>query len=177
MPFLSTQLCCGPQCAVLYAREKGTGIEVSRKRAMRERREALKTIGDYTREAQVQFNQFIRLRDEIAGLGCISCNTKKPQHMGKGGAWDCGHYLSRGAHPELRFTEDNCARQCKKCNSFGSGMHGDFRKGLIERIGLERITQIEGPPVIKQYRKPELIEIRDHYRQLVKGLLRDRESL
>jgi hypothetical protein len=97
--------------------------------------------------------------------------------MGKGGAWDCGHYLSRGAHPEKRFTEDNCARQCKKCNSFGSGMHGDFRKGLIERIGLERVIQVEAPQAIKQYRKDELIEIRDRYRALVKGLVKDLESL
>lgn len=60
-----------------------------------------------------------------------------------GGSRDAGHYRSRGAAGWLRFNEDNCHSQAKKCNRYGSGRATEYRVGLIARIGLERVEALE----------------------------------
>lgn len=34
-----------------------------------------------------------------------------------------------------RFSEINCAAQCKKCNAFEQGRDADFERALIEKYG------------------------------------------
>lgn len=79
------------------------------------------------------FNRFIRTRDE--GQPCISC--------GKYTVLQCGHFYSGGHHPELRFNEDNCHGQCQHCNYFLSGNLNEYRKNLINKIGLERVEKLD----------------------------------
>jgi hypothetical protein len=163
-PSNSLVLCCSPACALLYAREKGTGIEVSRKRAMRERREALRPLSWYTKRAQDTFNAFIRLRDEIAGHPCIS-SGKFTQ-----GQWHAGHYKTTASRPDLRFNEDNCHRQTAEQNNWKSGNVSGYREGLIKRIGEERLLVLEGPPTIMRYRREDLERIKSHYGKLINKL-------
>ena len=56
------------------AQQKAWNIE------KKERKERLKTKGDYLKELQIIFNKWIRLRDN--GLNCISCNKKCKKEKG-----------------------------------------------------------------------------------------------
>ncbi len=139
----STQQVCSMKCAIAYSKrkaeekrkklEKADRLEAGRR--MRARKEALKSRSDWLKEAQKTFNEFIRLRDK--DLPCISCGR---YHEGQ---YHAGHYRSVGACPELRFNEDNTHKQCSACNSHLSGNILEYRLGLIEKIGLERVEFLE----------------------------------
>ena len=146
----------------------------------RERRMEVKPLSYWMARAQTQFNKFIRARD--IGLPCVSCGAtesevESQQGWRVGGSWDCGHYLSVGSHPELRFEQDNAARQCKSCNG-GSGNYSrknhqtanDYRAELIKRIGLERVEWLEGPHEPKRYRKEDYQAIEAEYKAKLKEL-------
>ena len=139
----SMQQVCSMECAIAYSKrkaeekrkkqEKSDRLEAGRR--MRARKEALKSRSDWLNEAQKAFNEFIRLRDK--DLPCISCGR---YHEGQ---YHAGHYRSVGACPELRFNEDNVHKQCSACNSHLSGNILEYRLGLIEKIGLERVEFLE----------------------------------
>lgn len=139
----STQQVCSMKCAIAFSKrkaeekrkkqEKSDRLEASRR--MRERKEKLKSRSDWLKDLQRVFNEFIRLRD--VNLPCISCGR---YHNGQ---YHAGHYRSVGACPELRFNEDNVHKQCSACNSHLSGNILEYRLGLIEKIGLERVEFLE----------------------------------
>ena len=141
--FRSTQQVCSVKCAMAMGKrkaeekrkklEKADRLEASRR--MRERKEKLKSRSDWLKDLQRVFNEFIRLRD--ADLPCISCGR---YHQGQ---WHAGHYRSVGACSELRFNEDNTHKQCSACNNHLSGNILEYRLGLIEKIGLERVEFLE----------------------------------
>lgn len=123
-------------------------------------REKLKTKSEWMREAQAAFNQFIRLRDQLAGHPCIS--SGQPLDW-SGNNVDAGHYRSRGSAPHLRFDERNCHAQSKKDNRYLSGNAVDYRIGLIARIGLEAVESLEADQTPKKYTIAELRAIKAHY--------------
>lgn len=135
----------------------------------------LRPIREFVAEAQAEFNSWVRARDE--GLPCISCGDLHPPALGPGGAWDAGHFLSRGAHPEKRFMEDNVHRQCKVCNG-GSAKNPakaltvsqQYAAELLRRIGPERYAKVLEPTLIAKLNRGELTRIRDHYRAKTKAL-------
>ena len=43
----------------------------------------------------------------------------------------------------MRFEEDNVNSQCKHCNYFMSGNLLNYRKNLINKIGLERVERLD----------------------------------
>lgn len=129
MPMSSTQVVCSPLCGVAYAK---TVRVKDWKKEKKERKEKLKTRTDHLNELQVIFNKFIRLRD--AKLGCISCGAELK------GKFDAGHYFSVGAHPELRFWEDNCHGQCVYCNQHRHGNLLEYSENLPKRIGPDRYS-------------------------------------
>lgn len=158
---------CSPKCALeLVHQDK----ERAKRREIKERREKLKTKGDHTREAQAAFNGFIRERDR--DKPCISCGVVNVDHT-RGGGWDCGHYLSTGANPELRFNELNAAKQCKRCNSHLSGNVANFRIGLRQRIGDDALEWLEGPHDPARYTVDDLKEIKAYYRKRTRELQRE----
>lgn len=173
-PHKTTQTACSLRCAVALA---GPTIERQRKaeaskarRAKREGRERLKTRSDYVKDAQKAFNAFIRERD--APRTCISCPVSVfTLDVGlTGGGWDCGHYLSVGSHPELRFEELNAHKQCKKCNNYRSGNAGNYRLGLVHRIGISKVEWLEGPHEPAKYTVDDLKAICFRYRAKLKDL-------
>lgn len=140
---------------------------------IKRRKEAIKTIPQLIKEAQVEFNAYIRLRD--MGKPCICCGA--PLNAGSvGGAFDAGHYRSTGSASHLRFNEDNVHGQTKKCNRWGAGRAVDYRIGLIQRIGLSRVEALEANNTPHKWTREELIEIRDTYRQKRKELERERNG-
>ncbi len=117
--------------------------EIARKAVKRDTKaklDSLKTASDYIKEAQVAFNAYIRVRDK--NKQCISCGCL-PGDTVQGGKFDAGHYRSRGSASHLRYHLLNCHSQCVKCNRYLSGNVVEYRKGLIARIGAERVEQIE----------------------------------
>lgn len=156
IPQKPLQVTCGWQCGLDYGRQKVQAKQAKAQRAdRRKRKDALKTKGEWAKDAQTSFNRFIRMRDY--GEPCISCgasaaDVEAAQGWKTGGAWDCGHFLGVGAFPELRWCTWNAHRQCKGCNS-GSHYHAkkkrtvsqDYRERLIKKIGQGRVEWLEGP--------------------------------
>ena len=163
----------------LQAKQKELQAKAFRKET-RQRKEAILTVSDWTKKAQVEFNRYIRQRDK--DLPCISCGRHDAEikESFRGGKWDAGHFLSRGAFPELRFEPDNCHRQCKSCNG-GSGRFAkkdrtvsqEYRRRLVDRIGILRVEEVERPHPAKRYRVDDLKEIHQKYKDLNKELRDD----
>ena len=153
-PFIEARMgqkVCGYKCASKL-----------HKVALAKRKEALKSRSDYIKEAQVEFNRFIRARD--ANLPCISCDRNT------GSKVNAGHYLSVGSNPQLRFNEDNCHKQCEHCNTYKSGNQAAYRPRLIERIGLERVEWLEGHHEATKYSIEQIKQIKADYKLKFKEL-------
>jgi hypothetical protein len=142
----------------------------AQRRQHRERKEAIKTRSEWMKEAQTVFNKFIRLRDDL--LPCICCNSwGKDEDWLVGGKWDAGHFLSRGAFPELRFEELNCHKQLKSCNA-GSSKYArkgrtvseGYRLNLINKIGLDKVEWLESHHEEKKYTIDDLKQIIAEYK-------------
>lgn len=133
---------CCYECLRQYIdSERGQkAVQSVKRKDIKERKEKLKTAGDYTKEAQIAFNRYIRIRDE--GKPCVSCGNPL-EHQSIGGGYDAGHYRSRGAASHLRYHTLNCWGQCKKCNRHLSGAAADYRIGLSYRITPEQLEAIE----------------------------------
>jgi hypothetical protein len=174
-----------PECvegwyAAQSAKQKAAKAKADAKRRKmdratdRARRRALETVGELKAEAQKWFNKFIRLRDRH--LPCVSCGEMNPP-MKPGGQWDAGHFLSRGAYPELAFHEDNCWKQCKSCNAGGGKfkhkertVNERYEQELIRRIGRERYELLKGPQEVKPLEKDWLRDLANTYKRKSKEL-------
>jgi hypothetical protein len=124
----------------------------------REKLDAMRTKPQLVKIAQVSFNKYIRERDLLKP--CISCG--KPPST-ESNQTDAGHFRSVGSAPHMRFVEDNVHGQCKHCNQYLAGNVLAYRKGLIERIGLTRVEQIESDQTVRKYTKEGLQELARHY--------------
>lgn len=121
----------------------------------------LMTLQDYIKLAQITFNKYIRLRDK--GNVCISC--QKPIN----GVKHASHYLSAGGHSAIRFHEDNVWVSCYKCNVMLSGNAVEYRKALINKIGIERVEWLENNgSKEKKWSKEELQELMNIYKMKCK---------
>ena len=119
------------------------------------------------RKADAAFSKFIRWRDSRAYGGaafkCISCGRVLPIEQA-----DCGHYINR-QHMATRFSELNCNAQCRKCNRFDEGNASGYRKGLIEKIGLEKVELLEAMRyTTHKLSEVELMALEKHYKERVK---------
>jgi hypothetical protein len=130
----------------------------------RSAKQKMKSRADWLREAQAAFNRYIRLRDH--DKPCISCGR---QHQGQ---WHAGHYRSVGACPELRFMELNVHKQCAPCNDHLSGNIVEYRRGLIERIGIDQVEWLEGNHEAKKYTIEEIKAIKAEYTHKSKELMK-----
>jgi len=156
-----THKVCSPECAAQYAETERLRKQ---NRERRQQRERLKTRSQWLREAQAEFNKYIRLRDR--DLPCISCGRYHD------GAYDAGHYRSVGAAPQLRFDEDNCHKQCVPCNQFKAGNAIEYRIRLIERIGEERVGLLEGQQSSVKWTIDDAKRIKAEYREKCRQLMR-----
>jgi hypothetical protein len=156
--------CCGAECAEIYAVAERKHLDAKQ---TRERKAAMKTRSDWLKEAQIVFNQFVRLRDQLAGHACIS--SGRPLDW-SGNAVDAGHFRSVGSAPHLRFNEDNCHAQSKHDNQYKSGSAIDYRLGLIARIGLARVEALEADQTPRHYTIDDLKQIKATYKAKLKAL-------
>lgn len=155
---------CSPLCALTLVRadaaKKVKLLESANRKETRAKLIALKTRGDWIKDAQVAFNSFIRARD--AGKPCICCG-RVGNGMVPGGEWDAGHYRSRGSAPHLRFDERNVHAQLKKCNRYESGNVVGYRLGLIQRLGIEVLDALESDQTPRRPTIDDLKNIKTTY--------------
>ena len=164
IPVRPLQAVCGPSCAMKKVR-----TDKKREREeIRQRKQAIKRIPDLTREAQKAFNAFIRERDKEQP--CISCG-KLPGDMTELHAGrDAGHYRSIGSASHLRFHEDNVHGQCVKCNQWKAGNVVEYRIRLIERIGQDKVTALEGDNEPRKWDRESLVNKKFKYIRKLKEL-------
>jgi hypothetical protein len=158
------QKVCSPLCAAVQGKRD---TEKQDRAETRERKQVVKTRGDWMKEAQAAFNAWIRRRDQLAGHACIS--SGRPLDW-SGNAVDAGHYRSVGSAPHLRFNEDNCHAQSKHDNQYKAGNAVDYRLGLIARIGLARVEALEADQDPRKWTVEQLVAIRDTYRAKLRAL-------
>lgn len=166
VPTQSFQTWCSPDCALVIVTRKRDSerksIQQRERREIKARKEKLKSRADYLREAQAEFNAYIRLRD--ARDPCISCGR---HHDGQ---YHAGHYRTVGANPELRFHEDNVHKQCAPCNNHKSGDIVNYRMNLVRKIGAEKVEWLEGPHEPLRLSIEDLKQIKAKYRALAREL-------
>lgn len=156
---------CDSDCAMKYSIEKSRKDKVKneqKEHSDRKRKFYDNDRSTRTKAAQQAFNAYIRERD--SRLPCISCGR---DHQGQ---YHAGHYRTTGAHPELRFEESNCHKQCSVCNNHKSGNIADYRINLIKKIGLDEVEWLEGHHKAKKYSCDDLKEIELHYKAKLKEL-------
>ena len=171
-PVRPLQTVCCPTCAMTLARNVGEQLRVKAatqdRKKTREKLDAMRTKPQLVKVAQTAFNAFVRARD--ADKPCISCGKPPSTETNQ---TDAGHFRSVGSAPHMRFVEDNVHGQCKHCNQFLAGNVLAYRKGLIERIGLTRVEQIESDQTVRKYTKEGLQEIAKHYNAETRRLKKD----
>lgn len=163
---INLKLFCSIDCAVSWSKLQADKSKAKKQKEFnaetRQRKQKLKTRQEWLKDAQTVFNKFIRLRDE--GSACISCGRSSGAKM------NAGHYLSVGAHPELRFNELNVHLQCEHCNSYKSGNQAQYRPRLIEKIGLQQVEMLEGPHEPLKLTIDEIKELIAEYKAKIKHL-------
>jgi hypothetical protein len=166
---------CSFDCAQAYSQL--VKERKARKEKARDKRETkaklaklakMKTRGQWIAEAQAAFNTFIRARD--AGKPCICCGRTRDSSQTTGGIWDAGHFRSRGSAPHLRFDERNVHAQLKYCNRYASGNMAGYRLGLIERIGLVAVEELEADQTPRKWSIDDLKAIKAEYVAKTKAL-------
>ncbi|EIC84015.1 recombination protein NinG [Serratia sp. M24T3] len=152
LPWSTTQrVCSNYKCAIEFNRRRDEELAARENRKqerqqrddLRKRREALKGLPEWQREAQAAFNRYIRMRD--LNKTCVSCGgvLSGSSNYLTGSAVDASHYRSRGAASHLKFNVFNVHSACTRCNRQLSGNAVEYRIRLIERIGLQRVESIE----------------------------------
>jgi len=157
--FNSTQKVCGPKCAIELVK---IAKDREFKKETRRLKEKIKSRSDWLREAQTEFNKYVRLRD--ASEPCISCGR---HHNGQ---YHAGHYLSVGSTPELRFHPYNNNKQCAPCNNHLSGNQVKYRVRLINKVGVDIVDWLEGPHEPQKLTIDDIKEIKEYYKEQLKLL-------
>ena len=176
-PVREGQVVCCYECATVVGKEqvakkRTEALRCEKKRQLQEekdqralqaqRRQAVKKLSYFIKQAQQAFNEFIRYRDRH--LPCISCGR---DHEGQ---YHAGHFRTIGANPELRFNEDNVHKQCAPCNNHLSGNLIAYRPALIAKIGQARFDALMGPHEMPKWKREDYIRIRDEYRAKLKAM-------
>jgi hypothetical protein len=155
------QRACSPMCAlalVSAAKAKKDAAEHRKAKAK------AKTRGQWVKEAQAAFNAWVRARD--SHQPCISCHRPASDDC----QWHAGHYLSTGARPNLRFEADNVHKQCAQCNTHLSGNLINYRLGLIERVGVGRVLELEQDHAPRKYTIQELEAIKTAHKSATRSI-------
>ena len=159
------QALCVP-CAIVKGQKKTV---IDRKKALQidkryliEEKDRIKTRREWIQDVQKATNAYIRARDH--GKLCISCGkeTKAGDHA--------GHWKPTSTSPELRFSEENIHLQCIQCNLHLHGNVANYRTGLIQRIGLERVEWLESKHPPAKWTIEQLKAIKSEYKSKLKGL-------
>jgi len=175
-PFRSTQVTCfNPKCSLGYNREKQAkqtqriGKELAN--PPQDNKPKVKKLSEHEADARKQFQIWVRLRDNLRP--CISCNVVFTK------LWDGGHYFKAELYSGLIFTEENCHKQCRKCNRYLHGNESAYRIGLVNRYGEDYVKRLEDLSLSnrsKKWTREEYLEIESYYKLKIKQLIYERRK-
>ena len=143
-------------CAIEYANKKSKASQEKAEKAKhREDKQKIKSKTTWFDQLQVLVNQYIvQVRDKDEP--CCTCGTRANVK------YDAGHYLTRGAHKELRFELTNIHKQCSvKCNQHGSGMRLEHQDFIRVKYGQEHLDWLEGPHISLKSQFPSVEAIKN----------------
>ena len=133
-----------------------------------------KKYKDLKKTAVKWFNKFIRLRDCDENGYAICISSGQSLRYGSPN-YHAGHFIPAGSCEALRFNEDNVHGQGKSDNYWKSANLIEYRKRLIEKIGLRKVQELEF--IKDQYKKISfkrtrisLIEVIETYKAKCKEL-------
>lgn len=156
---------CGSECAQTYIEQMNTKAERAKAKAQKSADKAAleqyKPLKYWESIAERHCNAYIRARDPNV---CISCGVTHAS------AWQAGHYISVGANKTLRYTEDNIHKQCIHCNMHLASNAIEYRRGLIEKIGVERVEALEAWHPAMKLTKEYLQEVAEYFKKKLKEL-------
>jgi len=176
--FPGTVAWCSPDCGLIVAGKRTITLKRSEKAVERkESREAVQRLKDNDKSHQMaltkrEAQRLGNLLDKVAGFGCISCETEKPdiQYCG-------GHFKTAGGNPEIALDIRNISRQCNVyCNQHLSGnINGTknskgYKSGLIDRYGPAYVEWLESYHEPKKYTCEDLKELRKVYAAEIRRL-------
>ena len=141
---------------------------VAERRETKAKLEKLKTRAEWARECQVVVNKVVRLRDMLAGRGCITCGAQPAQKVG--GTMDAGQFRSVGSAPHLRLFTPQIALQCVTCNRYQGGRALDFRRALVERRGAAWVEALESRQEVARFDIPYLQRLKAVFARLARRL-------
>jgi hypothetical protein len=113
------------------------------------------------KKCDIEHAGYIRERDGISGtpfFKCLMCGEVKSRSQ-----MNCCHFIKR-RHWATRFSDINCQGGCIHCNKWLGGNDANFRKGLVEKYGEEKIIEMEAQKL--SGRKPRLWEAEEILRQI-----------
>lgn len=97
-----------------------------------------KTIPQLIKTLDDLLSEYTRKNYAVAGFcKCFTCTSVLPWKE-----MHCGHYIPRTESP-TRHDERNLRPQCTKCNTYRSGLPHEFRRNLVDEIGLDSVQEIE----------------------------------
>lgn len=92
------------------------------------------------------------------------------RHTCADGLWDAGHFLTRAAHPELRFDLRNIFKQCRGSNvavqwrgrgkNTEASIRQQFEAGIVQQFGYKHLEWLLGPHPVAKWAIEDLIKIR-----------------
>jgi len=155
--------CIENECNDLYYEELKKKALQKWNKEKKVKKENLQTVQELMKATQLVFNKYIRERDK--DKPCISCLNEKPKKV------NAGHFYSSGGHKNITFNEDNVHLQCEYCNTYLHGNLIEYRKNLIDRIGIERVEALEQiAHHTRKFTREELKDLANKYKEKIKEL-------
>lgn len=159
---------CSSECGYIYANQK----QAKKAKSLKLKQEnfnklytpiAKQSKTSYTSRlnyARSIFQAWIRERDK--NEPCISCGTYYSD------SFQGGHYMKAEIYPNVIFNEDNVHKQCKRCNRDLHGNEASYAKGLMQKIGAERLMALMELASKKEYKytDDQLEAIKKKYKKL-----------
>lgn len=128
-------------------------------------------------KAWAELSRYIRLKASNwkGECQCVSCKEEGITTIKPYKEMQTGHFM-QGRHMAVMFDERNCAVQCFACNMQRQGCKSGnlyyYGKYMEKTYGKEVIQELERlNKTIKKYAIPELLSIRDKYKELNKNLI------
>lgn len=137
-PRAPLQVVCSLKCSIEYTRAKRLKKELKAfDDETRQRRNALKTKTDYFNEARRAIQLYVRERDY--DQPCISCGRPNDGNHQR----HASHYRTVKAAKQISLNLWNINASCAQCNVSDSGNILNYRIGLIDKIGRDKVTWLE----------------------------------
>lgn len=136
MPF------CSNMCEMIF---KEREPKVERQKIARKEKQAFNNqdVKKLTGIAKKLAQHCARLRDFYEP--CVSCRKTTAVQ------WDGGHYMGADSYSKVRLNLWNIHKQCSHCNDYNSSNAANYRKHLIEKIGLEKVEWLEDQKGLHRY--------------------------